>query len=289
MLFEKSHRIVKSYAKINLSLKVLNEREDGYHNLETVMIPIELHDVIEIEKRPGAFDTFITCDDIGLANLRHNLCTKAVEAMRKEFGFKDNFNINIHKEIPFAAGLGGGSSNAAAVIESLISLLKIKAEPEVINRIALSLGADVPFFLNTKPAVATSLGENLQQIPVKTQYHCLIVKPKTGLSTGAIFQICDEFEKENADTEKVLEGLAKDDLELIGQATGNDLYPPAASVLPEVKKVVDSLKEAGFPVAAMTGSGSACFGLSKDAKFVKEQAKLYKNRGYIVRVTKTMK
>ena len=131
--------------------------------------------------------------------------------------------------------------------------------------------------------------ENLQQIPVKTQYHCLIVKPKTGLSTGAIFQICDEFEKENADTEKVLEGLAKDDLELIGQATGNDLYPPAASVLPEVKKVVDSLKEAGFPVAAMTGSGSACFGLSKDAKFVKEQAKLYKNRGYIVRVTKTMK
>ena len=289
MLFEKSHQIVKSYAKINLSLKVLNKREDGYHNLETVMIPVELHDVIEIEKRPGAFDTFITCDDIGLANLRHNLCTKAVEAMRKEFGFKDNFNINIHKEIPFAAGMGGGSSNAAAVIESLISLLKLKADPKVINRIALSLGADVPFFLNTKPAIATSLGENLQQIPVKSQYYCLIVKPKEGLSTGAIFEVCDKFEKENIDTDKVLEGLANDDLELIGKATGNDLYQPAVSCLPEVKKIVDSLKKAGFPVAAMTGSGSACFALSKDAKFVKEQAKIYKNLGYIVRVTKTMK
>ncbi len=289
MLFERTHQIVKSYAKINLSLKVLNEREDGYHNLETIMIPVELHDVIEIEKRPGAFDTFITCDDIGLANLRHNLCTKAVEAMRKEFGFKDNFNISIHKEIPFAAGMGGGSSNAAAVIESLISLLKIKTDPETIKRIALSLGADVPFFLSTKPALATSLGENLQQIPVKCQYHCLIVKPKQGLSTGAIFQICDKFEKENADTEKILEGLANDDLELIGKSMGNDLYPPAASTLPEVKTIVDSLKKAGFQVAGMTGSGSACFALSKDAKFVKEQAKHYKSLGYIVRVTKTMK
>ncbi|MCR5693143.1 MAG: 4-(cytidine 5'-diphospho)-2-C-methyl-D-erythritol kinase [Bacilli bacterium] len=289
MLFERTHQIVKSYAKINLSLKVLNEREDGYHNLETIMIPVELHDVIEIEKRPGAFDTFITCDDIGLANLRHNLCTKAVEAMRKEFGFKDNFNISIHKEIPFAAGMGGGSSNAAAVIESLISLLKIKTDPETIKRIALSLGADVPFFLNTKPALATSLGENLQQIPVKCQYHCLIVKPKQGLSTGAIFQICGKFEKENADTEKILEGLANDDLELIGKSMGNDLYPPAASTLPEVKIIVDSFKKAGFQVAGMTGSGSACFALSKDAKFVKEQAKHYKSLGYIVRVTKTMK
>lgn len=288
MLFNKNLEIVKSRAKINLSLKIVNTREDGYHDLEMVMIPLELHDVIEITRDPSLMDTYITCDDVGLAHLHNNLCTKAVDAMRKEFGFKDNFNINIHKEIPFAAGLGGGSSNAAAVITSLIKILKLKADPEVINKVALSIGADVPFFIEGKPSFVTGLGEKLQQIPVKSTYHCLIVKPKKGLSTKDVYSVSDSCEKENINSNDVLEALKEDNFEKLGASIGNDLYAPALKILPEVKDVVDGLKNAGFPVAAMTGSGSACFGLSKDAHFVKEQAKKFKSLGYIVRVTKTL-
>lgn len=288
MLFNKNSQIIKSRAKINLSLKVVGTRENGYHDLEMIMVPLEMHDVIEIIRRPGALDTYITSDDVGLAHLHNNLCTVAVEAMRKEFGFKDNFDINIHKEIPFAAGLGGGSSNAAAVIESLIKILNIKTDEETINRIALSIGADVPFFLKGKPCLATGLGEQLQPINIKSSYHCLIVKPQKGLSTKAVYEVADKFEKANIDTNKLLDALASDDIEELGKNIGNDLYAPAKSLLPEVEKIVESLKEDGFPVAAMTGSGSACFALSKDLKLIKEKAKTYKSQGYIVKVTKTI-
>lgn len=288
MLFNKNSQIIKSRAKINLSLKVVGTRENGYHDLEMIMVPLEMHDVIEIIRRPGALDTYITSDDVGLAHLHNNLCTVAVEAMRKEFGFKDNFDINIHKEIPFAAGLGGGSSNAAAVIESLIKILNIKTDEETINRIALSIGADVPFFLKGKPCLATGLGEQLQPINIKSSYHCLIVKPQKGLSTKAVYEVADKFEKANIDTNKLLDALASDDIEELGKNIGNDLYAPAKSLLPEVEKIVESLKADGFPVAAMTGSGSACFALSKDLKLIKEKAKTYKSQGYIVKVTKTI-
>jgi len=288
MLFNKNCQIIKSKAKINLSLKVVGTRENGYHDLEMVMVPLEMHDVIEIIRRPGALDTFITSDDVGLAHLHNNLCTVAVEAMRKEFGFKDNFDISIHKEIPFAAGLGGGSSNAAAVIESLIKILNIKTDEETINRIALSIGADVPFFLKGKPCLATGLGENLSEIEIKSSYHCLIVKPQQGLSTKAVYEVADNFEKADIDTSKILAALNEDDIEELGKNIGNDLFAPAKSILPEVEKIVDSLKADGFPAAAMTGSGSACFALSKDLKLIKEKAKAYKKLGYIVKVTKTL-
>ena len=288
MLFRKNTEIVKSRAKINLSLKIVKTREDGYHELEMVMIPLELHDIIEITREPSLMDTYITCDDVGLAHLHNNLCTKAVEAMRKEFGFKDNFNINIHKEIPFAAGLGGGSSNAAAVITSIIKILNLKADPEVINRVALSIGADVPFFIEGKPSFVTGLGEQLKEISVKSTYHCLIVKPQKGLSTKEVYEVSDSCEKTSINSADVLEALKMDDFAKLSASIGNDLYLPATQILPEVKDVVEQLKSAGFPVAAMTGSGSACFGLSKDAHFVKEAAKKFKNLGYVVRVTKTI-
>jgi 4-diphosphocytidyl-2-C-methyl-D-erythritol kinase len=288
MLFQKNSLVMKSYAKINLSLRVLGKRDDGYHELEMVNLPLDLHDVIEIEKQPDASDTFITCDDIGLANARHNLCTKAVDAMRKEFGFKDNFTIAIHKEIPFAAGLGGGSSNAAVVIQALVSLLHIKTTPEVLNRIGQSLGADVPFFFLNHPALVTGIGEKMEAIPVKKSYNALIVKPKEGLSTTDVFAVCDKFERSPIDTASVRKALASGDNALLASSIGNDLYLPAKSLLPKVEDVVTSLKKDGFSIVSMTGSGSCVFALSDDAKKIKDCAKKYEHAGYVVRVTKTL-
>lgn len=287
-LFKRSSMVVKSYAKINLSLRVLSKKEDDYHNLEMVTLPIDLHDVIEIVIDRANSDTHITCDDIGLSNMHHNLCTKAVEAMRKEFGFKENFNISIHKEIPFAAGLGGGSSNAAAVIKALNSLLDLKADEETLNRVGLTVGADVPFFLKMKPALVTGIGEVVNPIVIKKPYFCLIVKPKEGLSTKAVFQASDGFTRSKIETAEVLRALCDGDDELLANSIGNDLYEPATSLLPVVKEIVEELHGGGLSIAAMTGSGSSCFALSEDPKKLRLAAEHMKRRGYFLALTKTL-
>ncbi|MCI1245217.1 MAG: 4-(cytidine 5'-diphospho)-2-C-methyl-D-erythritol kinase [Bacilli bacterium] len=283
-----SSLILKSYSKINVSLRVLGKREDAYHLLEMVNLPLELHDIIEISKFPHAEDTFITCDDIGLQNARHNLCSKAVDAMRKEFGFKDNFSISIHKEIPFAAGLGGGSSNAATVILAINRLLNLRAPLERLSKVGRTVGADVPFFLYDKPAKVTGIGESLEPILVKKVYNCLIVKPQKGLSTTDVFSVADRFDRTKIDTANVIKALETGNDELLGQNIGNDLYEPAVSLLPEVKEVVDSLREGGFAISNMSGSGSACFALSDNIKKLKAKAKEYEAKGYIVRLTRTI-
>lgn len=287
MIFQKNSLVLKSYAKINVSLRVLSKREDNYHDLEMVNLPLELHDIIEIEKMHTP-DTYVVCDDIALSGARHNLCSKAVEAMRAEFAFQDNFSISIHKEIPFAAGLGGGSSNAAAVILGLVSLLHLPAKEEQLNRVALSIGADVPFFMSNKPACVTGIGEKIRFIPVKKAYNCLIVKPENGLSTTDVFAISDRFDKMSIDTPNVIKALADGDDALLAKSIGNDLYLPAKSLLPEVGKIVESLRADEIPLVCMSGSGSSVYALSSDPKILAKAARKYQSLGYIVRLTKTM-
>lgn len=288
MLFQHTSLVVKSYAKINLSLRVLSLRPDSYHELEMVNLPLDLHDVIEVTKQPNASDTFITCDDIGLSNARHNLCTKAVDAMRKEFGFNDNFTIAIHKEIPYAAGLGGGSSNAAAVMMALVSLLHLKADNATLVRVGASIGADVPFFFADKPALVTGIGEKIETVPCLKKYNCLIVKPKEGLSTTDVFKACEGFERTPIETQAVLKAIKTGDDALLAKSIGNDLYLPAKSLCPKVETIVDSLKADGFSIVSMSGSGSSVFALSDDAKKLKDVSKKYEKAGYIVRLTHTL-
>lgn len=279
---------IQSYSKINLSLRVLNKKEDSYHNLEMVTLPLALHDVIEMSLDKYSEDTHITCDDIGLSNIHHNLCTKAVDAMRKEFGFKENFHIAIHKEIPFAAGLGGGSSNAAAVMKGIVTLLRLDVNEETLDRIGTSIGADVPFFLRGKAALVEGIGDVLSPVVVKKEYYCLLVKPKEGLSTKAVFEACDSFNRTSIETKEVLRALENGDDELLANSIGNDLFEPACSILPKVRDIVTTLKDKGFPISSMTGSGSSCFALSDDIKRLKETARYFADQGYFAAVTKTL-
>ena len=280
---------IKSFAKINVSLRNLGVRpEDGYHELEMVNLPIDLHDVITIDPLPFEGDTYITCNDLRLLGLKGNLCTKALEAMRERYGFKENFRISIHKNIPFAAGLGGGSSNAACVMLALDQMLKLHATKEDLGEIGLRLGADVPFFLNPKPCLVTGIGEKASPIPVKGVIYCLVVKPAEGLSTKDVYAICDSLPKEEIDTKGVLEGLENQDLNQVARCRGNDLYAPAKSLLPKIEDIVSALKTEGFSVAAMSGSGSACFGLTLDHRLALKAERKFIKAGYIVRLSKVL-
>ncbi len=288
MFFKPTQMIVKSYSKINVSLKVLGQKEDGYHDLEMVVLPVELHDIIEINRFNGGSTTYVTCDDLELASMQYNLCYKAVEQMRSVFGFDDAFEIVIHKRIPFAAGMGGGSSNAACVINAVCKMKGISNTDPKVLEIAKNIGADVPFFVACKPALVTGIGENLKEIKCKKKYHCLIVKPKKGLSTKSIFDICDTFERTDCQTERVIKALEEGDDALLAENIGNDLYKPACSLLPEVQEVVDALKSYGLPMTAMTGSGSAVFSLSTDVKLLKEAALKISGNDRFVEISKIL-
>lgn len=284
----KTSKTVKSCAKINIVLRVLGKRADGYHDLDMVTLPLELHDSIEIVCSKELIDTYITSDDVGLSLVHGNLCARAVSTLRAEYGFSEQFKIHIHKEIPFAAGLGGGSSNAAAVLLALIDLLHLKISDEKLRKVALSIGADVPFFLNPKPSHVSGIGENIASFQPMKAYQCLIVKPSRGLSTTEIYGICDDFPKTTADSMKAIQALAQGDELLLKEAIGNDLYAPAASIYSEVKDVVETLRNDGFALSMMTGSGSACFALSDDKNALKDESARMRLRGYNTWLTKTL-
>ena len=116
---------IKANAKINVFLDVVSNREDEYHNLDMVMLPIELHDMIEIEKLPSTRDTYVVCDHVELKETKYNLIMTTINVMKEKYGIKDNFDVKVHKEIPICAGLGGGSSNAAATIKALNTMYKL--------------------------------------------------------------------------------------------------------------------------------------------------------------------
>lgn len=290
MLFHRNSLIVRSHAKINLSLRILGSLADGFHDLEMVNLPLELHDVIEVSKAPYSIDTFVTCDDASLDFSRHNLCTKAICKLREAFGFKDNFVVNIHKEIPFAAGLGGGSSNAAAVMKAIVNILQLKADDEMLNEIGLQIGADVPFFLKMHPSIVTGIGEKLQPIPVAKSFLCLLVKPVKGLSTKKVFETYDERKPENLqiDTKKIVEALAAGDEETLAHTIGNDLQSTSSFLLPDISEIVDSLRFDGFKIVSMSGSGSTVFALTSNPKLAKEAHRKYEGLGYVTRLTKTL-
>ena len=280
--------ISKSFAKINLSLKVTGVRDDGYHLLEMVNLPITLHDIIILERLPKNVGTYVVCDDPGLSSLKHNLCSKALNLMKEKYGFTDNFLIKIHKEIPFAAGLGGGSSNAATVLLGLNKILHLGASLDELSEIGLKIGADVPFFLRNKPMEVTGIGENMKEIKVKRNWHILLVKPQQGVSTADVYKICDSFPKTSVNTSLVEEGLAEYDEIKIARGIGNDLMAPAESLLPEIGEVYSLLRKMNFPIVSMSGSGSCCFALSKEESQCKDAFRKLDKMGYIVRLAKIL-
>lgn len=273
---------VKSYAKINLSLQNLGVREDGYHELDMVNLPLELHDVLEIDYNPLYKETYIVCDDVRLMGLRSNICKKMVDLLREKYHFKQHFLIHIHKEIPFAAGLGGGSSNAAALMLALDKYLKLNMSEEDKREIALKVGSDVPFFIFNKPARVKGIGEKLEFISVPVAYHCLLIKPEQGLSTKDVYNICDKFPKREINNDKVQLGLKNDDEEMVAKNRGNDLYFAANSLCSEVGDILAELNKDGFTIFGMSGSGSTVFALSKDGKKIKTAANKYEKRNYKV-------
>lgn len=280
---------IKAHAKINLYLDVIGKREDGYHEMEMVMLPLELHDSIEVENLSYLGDSYITCDHVDLQETKYNLINLTINKLREIYKFKDNFNINIHKEIPIQAGLGGGSSNAAVMLNVLNKILKLNIDDEELNHIAKTLGADVPFCLKNKPAIVKGIGEKITEIPLKHEYFVIIVKPKRGLSTKRVFEKADTIELEHGNIQNVVEALKNGDDELLASSMFNSLEKASLSMVEEISDVKSMLRNDGFKMVLMSGSGSAVYALTRDKQLARSMFKKYEKEGLEVYLTKTLK
>jgi 4-diphosphocytidyl-2-C-methyl-D-erythritol kinase len=244
---------VSAYAKINLSLRVLGVRPDGYHELRTVFQSIALHDTLTVRVRRGPFA--LQCADPDCPADQTNLVWRAAEhvwAASGRRGTMRDVEIQLTKRIPLRAGLGGGSSDAAAALRVFGSLWRVKDAP--LREIAATLGADVPYFLEGGTVLGLDRGDLLYPLLDHPAAWVTLVVPAFGVSTKDAYGWWDD-EASRADAERTLSGPA---VEL-----QNDLQGPVAARHPEIARIVSALGKAGAFHAAMSGSGSAVFGLFK--------------------------
>ncbi len=279
---------VRSFAKINISLNITKKREDGFHELDSVMLPISLHDSLVISKLNNAPDNYVTVDDFSIGTFSYNLATFSIEKLQSIYHFNDKFRILIHKVIPIQAGLGGGSSNAAFTMKAVNSMLKLGATDEELIDIAKTLGCDIPFFIKCKPARVQGVGEILSPITVKNNYYVLIVKPEAGCSTKEIYAISDTMDLKTCNIDNVIQALENGDDELLANSISNALQEPAIKSVPAIQRIIDELHELGLKMVQVTGSGSAVFALSTDKKLLKNILKQLEEK-YEVELAKVMK
>ena len=279
---------IRSFAKINISLNITKKREDGFHEIDSVMLPISLHDSLVVSKLKNATDNYVTVDDFSIGSFSYNLATFSIEKLHSVYHFNDKFRVLIHKVIPIQAGLGGGSSNAACTMKAVNSMLKLGATDEELIELSKSLGCDIPFFIKCKPARVQGVGEVLNPINVKNNYYVLIVKPEAGCSTKEVYALSDTLELKTCNLDNIVKALEEGDDELLEANMYNALQESAIKMVPQIQTIIDELKSKGLKIVQVTGSGSAVFALSTDKKMLVKVLKELEDK-YEVEIAKVLK
>lgn len=265
------HTTVHAYAKINLGLLITGKRPDGYHTLETVFAPINWFDVLDFS---AAGTIGMSCSNLDLPADDNNLCIRAARALKEFGGVSEGVAIHLNKQIPFGAGLGGGSSDAATTLRVLNSLWNVHAPSRKLHELAVRLGADVPYFLEMQGlAYAAGIGEELEDLSLTLPYHVVTVFPELQIPTvWAYRNFYPKFDRAVPDLKTLVQRLCNDrDTSVLGQFE-NDFEPVVFDHYPAVRKVRDDLLAAGGVFSALSGSGSAVFALFDDASKAAEAA-----------------
>ena len=248
------------HAKINLGLSVIRKRSDGFHDIETLMYPIGLSDVLEIvPARDGVFEFISTGLSIDEEN-GDNICVRACRLISQKYALP-SVKIHLHKIIPLGAGLGGGSSDAAFVLKLIRRIFSVKMCNNELEDMAAELGSDCRFFINGKPAFSSARGEVLSPVSLSLKgYHLLLVKPPVSVSTAWAYENVIPSGKSLPDINQPGKNI-----ESYGPLLTNDFEETIMGQFPEVRRVKNKLMDMGAIYAAMSGSGSAVYGLFKDA------------------------
>lgn len=278
-------------AKVNLYLHVAGKRPDGYHLLESLIVFADVGDTIEVRPAEelvltvaGAFGAAVPASEENLVmRAARKLATRAQEVS----GDRPGARLALTKNLPVAAGLGGGSTDAAATLLALDRLWRLDSPPEVLGEIAVSLGADVPACLAGGPVIARGIGEKLEPVPALPPIDAVVANPGISLATAEVFE---RFTGPCSGEVRfsTVPSNAAELIEFLG-GTGNDLTEPASALAPEIDDTLGALSELpGCRLARMSGSGATCFGLFDDAAAARAAAARLKEErpGYWVAATR---
>ena len=253
--------MLRASAKVNLALEVLGKRADGYHEIATVLQAVDLFDRIAV----ATADTLsLHTDDPDLPTDEGNLVMRAARLLQKAAGIETGARIRLQKRIPVAAGLGGGSSDAAATLWGLSRLWKLRWPAARLQELAVELGMDVPFFLGAGRAVARGRGEQLAPLPGGGGYALVLVNPRVPLSTREVYgRVPTGWRAEPVGTDRVIEALRTRNVNRVAAALTNNLEGLVEPVLPVIGRMKAALLAAGALGAIMSGSGPTVFGMAR--------------------------
>lgn len=257
----------KAPAKINLTLDALYKRPDGYHELEMVMTTVDLYDRVDLQERADRRITLESSSGLVPQDER-NLAFLAAKLLQEKTGVRKGVHIYIEKNIPIAAGLAGGSSDAAATLRGLNRLWGLGLSLEELAEIGAKIGSDVPFCVYSNTALAKGRGEILEPLPAPPKCWVVLAKPSQGVSTANIFQRLQvNHIQHHPKTSQMIDALYQQDFDGIVSLLGNVLEPVTMSIYPLVSKTKSKMEKFGADGVLMSGSGPTVFGLvQKESK-----------------------
>ncbi|MCL2322150.1 MAG: 4-(cytidine 5'-diphospho)-2-C-methyl-D-erythritol kinase [Oscillospiraceae bacterium] len=270
--------LLRSYAKINLSLDILRKREDGYHEVDMIMQTIDLYDIIELMPTDDS-DIIIRCNKKYVPNDNRNTAYKAAEHFFNVFDIHKGVNIVIKKNIPVSAGMAGGSSNAAAVYRGLRSMFKPEVNNDELRELSVKTGSDVPFCISGGTAICRGIGEKITNIKSFKDKILVVVKPNFGVSTTEIYKRFDMSKIfKHPDNRILKQAIERDNLPLVCREMRNLLENVTIGMHPKIKEIKKELLSFGSLGSMMTGSGPTVFGffddmLTAQRAFVKMRSK----------------
>lgn len=283
----------KAYAKINLGLDVIRRRPDGYHEVKMIMQTVGIYDILTFAKRelsaegpqisimleqkntlkPEFSGEELPCDE-------SNLIYKAAAMIMDTYGVKESVDITLQKNIPIAAGMAGGSTDAAAVFHGLNELFGLSMSLEDMKRLGVKIGADVPYCIMGGTALSEGIGEILTPLPAPTKAYLLIAKPDIDVSTKFVYEnLHADMLKYHPDVDGMVEALKAGNLTKVTERMGNVLETVTEKKYPIIRRIKDEMKKSGAQNALMSGSGPTVFGIYTDKETVRKAYDVIKGLG----------
>lgn len=259
----------KAFAKINLFLNVLGKRIDGYHDLEMIMAALELHDVLTFKALPSKEIIVTTSEDV-TKKMEENIVYKVAKLLQEEFNVTKGVEIHIKKNIPIAAGLAGGSADAAAAFRGLNRLWKLQLTKDDMVKLSANIGADIPFCIHNRLCIARGKGEELFFLEKHINAYVLLVNPNRPIHTKDVFARVEPEDMKEKKITIMSNAIYNDDYELIVKELYNALENVSFELDPEIREIKNFLIDEGFRAVLMSGSGPTVFALSKSKKKLKE-------------------
>lgn len=275
---------IKAHAKVNLFLQVKGKLENGYHNLEMVNTPIDLFDSIQITESEK--NEFI-CDKYYIPTNKKNTMVQVIDKFN-DIKPLPNLTIKLVKNIPSLAGLGGGSSDAAALINYLNNQYNYKLSQDDLIHVATTIGADVPFCVVNRLAKVTGIGETVIPLNRTLDFYLFIMKPSFGISTKELFSETIVSADSSISIDQLIQGLETNDYPLFLNNMTNDLEKVAIAKHPKLQELLNDLTSFGFDKAMMSGAGSAIYGVTQNEKLVDEAVKVFYKRVAFVKKSRML-